>query len=133
MTTLDKHILNSKKAPAAIGPYSQAVVFGNTVYVSGQLPIDAEAGKITAETAKEQTRQSLKNIEYILAEENLTLSDVLKVTVLLSDISNFQDMNEVYAEFFKEPFPARVAYEVAALPAGALVEIDVIAGKPTTH
>lgn len=133
MTTSDKHILNSKQAPAAIGPYSQAVVFGNTVYVSGQLPIDAEAGKITAETAKEQTRQSLKNIEYILAEENLTLSDVLKVTVLLSDISNFQDMNEVYAEFFKEPFPARVAYEVAALPAGALVEIDVIAGKPTTH
>lgn len=129
MTTSDKHILNSKQAPAAIGPYSQAVVFGNTVYVSGQLPIDAEAGKITAETAKEQTRQSLKNIEYILAEENLTLSDVLKVTVLLSDISNFQDMNEVYAEFFKEPFPARVAYEVAALPAGALVEIDVIAGK----
>ncbi|SDK60316.1 Rid family detoxifying hydrolase [Alkalibacterium thalassium] len=129
MTTSDKHILNSKQAPAAIGPYSQAVVFGNTVYVSGQLPIDAEAGKITAETAKEQTRQSLKNIEYILAEENLTLYDVLKVTVLLSDISNFQDMNEVYAEFFKEPFPARVAYEVAALPAGALVEIDVIAGK----
>lgn len=129
MTTSDKHILNSKQAPAAIGPYSQAVVFGNTVYVSGQLPIDAEAGKITAETAKEQTRQSLKNIEYILAEENLTLSDVLKVTVLLSDISNFQDMNEVYSEFFKEPFPARVAYEVAALPAGALIEIDVIAGK----
>jgi 2-iminobutanoate/2-iminopropanoate deaminase len=129
MTTSDKHILNSKQAPAAIGPYSQAVVFGDTVYVSGQLPIDAEAGKITAETAKEQTRQSLKNIEYILAKENLTLSDVLKVTVLLSDISNFQDMNEVYAEFFKEPFPARVAYEVAALPAGALVEIDVIAGK----
>lgn len=129
MTTSDKHILNSKQAPAAIGPYSQAVVFGDTVYVSGQLPIDAEAGKITAKTAKEQTRQSLKNIEYILAEENLTLSDVLKVTVLLSDISNFQDMNEVYAEFFKEPFPARVAYEVAALPAGALVEIDVIAGK----
>ena len=129
MTTSDKHILNSKQAPAAIGPYSQAVVFGNTVYVSGQLPIDAEAGKITAKTAKEQTRQSLKNIEYILAEEKLTLSDVLKVTVLLSDISNFQDMNEVYAEFFKEPFPARVAYEVAALPAGALVEIDVIAGK----
>jgi 2-iminobutanoate/2-iminopropanoate deaminase len=129
MTTSDKHILNSKQAPAAIGPYSQAVVFGDTVYVSGQLPIDAQAGKITAKTAKEQTRQSLKNIEYILAEENLTLSDVLKVTVLLSDISNFQDMNEVYAEFFKEPFPARVAYEVAALPAGALVEIDVIAGK----
>ncbi|GEN50148.1 Rid family detoxifying hydrolase [Alkalibacterium pelagium] len=129
MTTSDKRILNSIQAPAAIGPYSQAVIFGNTVYVSGQLPIDAEAGKITAETAKEQTRQSLKNIEYILAEENLTLSDVLKVTVLLSDISNFQDMNEVYSEFFKEPFPARVAYEVAALPAGALVEIDVIAGK----
>ena len=129
MTTSKKQILNSKKAPAAIGPYSQAVTFGETVYLSGQLPIDAEAGKITATTAKEQTRQSLKNIEYILAEEGLDLTDVLKVTVLLSDIGNFQEMNDVYSEFFKEPYPARVAYEVAALPAGALVEIDVIAGK----
>ena len=131
MTTSKKQILNSKKAPAAIGPYSQAVTFGETVYLSGQLPIDAEAGKIIATTAKEQTRQSLKNIEYILAEEGLDLTDVLKVTVLLSDIGNFQEMNEVYSEFFKEPYPARVAYEVAALPAGALVEIDVIAGKST--
>lgn len=131
MTTSKKQILNSKKAPAAIGPYSQAVTFGETVYLSGQLPIDAEAGKIIATTAKEQTRQSLKNIEYILAEEGLDLTDVLKVTVLLSDIGNFQEMNDVYSEFFKEPYPARVAYEVAALPAGALVEIDVIAGKST--
>lgn len=131
MTTSKKQILNSKKAPAAIGPYSQAVTFGETVYLSGQLPIDAEAGKITATTAKEQTRQSLKNIEYILAEEGLDLTDVLKVTVLLSDIGNFQEMNDIYSEFFKEPYPARVAYEVAALPAGALVEIDVIAGKST--
>ncbi|EXJ24349.1 Bona fide RidA/YjgF/TdcF/RutC subgroup [Alkalibacterium sp. AK22] len=129
MTTSDKHIVNSKKAPAAIGPYSQAVSFGDTVYVSGQLPIDAEAGKITAESAGEQTRQSLINIQHILAEEGLDLSDVLKVTVLLSDIEHFQEMNTVYAEFFKEPFPARIAYEVAALPAGALVEIGVIAGK----
>ncbi len=131
MTTSKKQILNSKKAPAAIGPYSQAVTFGETVYLSGQLPIDAEAGKIIATTAKEQTRQSLKNIEYILAEEGLDLTDVLKVTVLLSDIGNFQEMNDIYSEFFKEPYPARVAYEVAALPAGALVEIDVIAGKST--
>lgn len=133
MTTSKKQILNSKKAPAAIGPYSQAVTFGETVYLSGQLPIDAEAGKITATTAKEQTRQSLKNIEYILAEEGLDLTDVLKVTVLLSDIGNFQEMNDVYSEFFKEPYPARVAYEVAALPAGALVEIDVIAGKSVNN
>ena len=129
MSQSKKQILNSKKAPAAIGPYSQAVKFGNTVYVSGQLPIDAEAGKITATTAAGQTRQSLKNLQYILAEEGLDLSDVLKATVLLSDISNFQEMNEVYSEFFQAPYPARIAYEVAALPAGALVEIDVIAGK----
>lgn len=129
MTDFTKQVLKSDKAPAAIGPYSQAVKFGNTVYVSGQLPIDAEAGKITETTASGQTRQSLKNIEYILAEEGLDLSDVLKTTVLLSDIGNFQEMNGVYSEFFKEPYPARIAYEVAALPAGALVEIDVIAGK----
>ncbi|WP_423190231.1 RidA family protein [Alkalibacterium sp. f15] len=129
MTKSEKQVVKSAKAPAAIGPYSQAITFGDTVYVSGQLPIDAEAGKITATTTKEQTRQSLKNIEYILAEEGLDLSDVLKATVLLSDIGNFQEMNAVYSEFFKEPYPARIAYEVAALPAGALVEIDVIAGK----
>ncbi|GEK91131.1 RidA family protein [Alkalibacterium kapii] len=129
MTEKEKRIVQSDKAPAAIGPYSQAVKFGNTVHLSGQLPIDAEAGKITETTAAGQTRQSLKNVEYILAEEGLDLSDVLKVTVLLSDINNFKEMNDVYSEFFKEPYPARIAYEVAALPAGALVEIAVIAGE----
>lgn len=129
MTEIKKQVLKSDKAPAAIGPYSQAVKFGNTIHLSGQLPIDAKAGKITVTSVTGQTRQSLKNIQYILAEEGLDLTDVLKVTVLLSDIDHFKEMNAVYSEFFKEPYPARIAYEVAALPAGALVEIAVIAGK----
>ncbi|MDN6408569.1 MAG: Rid family detoxifying hydrolase [Tetragenococcus halophilus] len=128
---MKKRIVQSEKAPAAIGPYSQAVKFGDTLHLSGQLPIDVKVGKITETTAAGQTRQALKNVEYILAEEGLDLSDVLKVTVLSSDIENFQEMNNVYSDFFKEPFPARIAYEVSALPAKALVEIAVIAGKQT--
>lgn len=126
---MSKKIIESAQAPQAIGPYSQAVVHGDTVYVSGQLPIDAKEGKITATTIKGQTEQSLKNVQYILKEHGLDLSHVLKATVLLSDIGNFSEMNEVYGEFFQEPYPARAAYEVAKLPSDALVEIEVIAGK----
>lgn len=126
---MTKKILESAHAPKAIGPYSQAVVHKDTVYVSGQLPIDAEEGKITATTIQGQTEQSLKNVEYILKEHDMDLSHVLKATVLLSDITNFSEMNEVYAAFFAEPYPARVSYEVAKLPSNALVEIEVIAGK----
>lgn len=122
-----KEILNSPKAPAAIGPYSQGIKSGETVYVSGQLPIDAEVGEITGKNIKEQTTQSLKNVQYVLAENNMDLSNVVKTTVLLNDIKDFAEMNEVYAEFFSETFPARATYQVAALPSGALVEIEVIA------
>lgn len=123
----EKQVIRSENAPAAIGPYSQAVKAGNTLYISGQLPIGPEAGSITADTVKEQTAQSLKNVEHVLAEAGMSLKDIVKTTVLLDDIQTFAEMNEVYGEFFQEPYPARAAYEVAALPAGALVEIEVIA------
>lgn len=123
----DKQEIRAEKAPAAIGPYSQAIRAGNTVYISGQLPIDAEAGKITGETIREQTTQSLQNLEFILNEAGMDMSNVVKTTVLLNDINDFSGMNEVYSTFFTEPYPARAAYQVAALPAGALVEIEAVA------
>lgn len=121
-------IIVSDKAPKAIGPYSQAVFGNGTLYVSGQLPINAETGKM-AEGIKAQTHQALKNVKAILEAAELDFSHVVKSTVLLSDIANFADMNEVYAEYYNSNPPARVAYEVANLPMGALVEIETIACK----
>ena len=118
----------SPKAPAAIGPYSQAIEANGFVYVSGQLPINPETGDMPADI-KSQTRQSLQNAQAILREAGLELSNVVKTTVLLSDIQNFGPMNEVYAELFTAPFPARSAFAVRDLPKGALVEIEVIAAK----
>lgn len=119
--------LNTDKAPAAIGPYSQAIRTGNIVFVSGQLPIIPETGAFPEGGIKEQTRQSLINARAILQSEGLDLSDVVKTTVFLSEIANFGPMNEVYAEFFAAPFPARCAFAVKDLPKGALVEIELIA------
>ena len=116
-------------APAAIGPYSQAVQAGSTVYVSGQLPIDPATGAFAGEDIATQTRQSLTNMKAILEEAGLSMSDVVKTTVLLADIAEFAAMNAVYAEFFTEPYPARAAYQVANLPKGAKVEIEAIAVK----
>ncbi|MCK5129141.1 MAG: RidA family protein [Clostridiales bacterium] len=124
-----KEIINTNDAPAAIGPYSQANKAGNTIYVSGQLPIDPATGKFASETIKEQTKQSLENAKAILASAGYSFDDVAKVTVLLDDISDFKDMNEVYAEYFTRNFPARAAFEVAKLPLGAKVEIEMIAVK----
>lgn len=121
-----KKIIASPLAPKAVGPYSQAVEADGTLYVSGQLPIDAATGKM-CEGIEEQTRQSLTNIRYILEEAGYTLADVAKVTVLLADIADFGAMNGVYATFFTELMPARVCYQVAALPMGAKVEIDAVA------
>ncbi len=121
--------IHTSNAPAAIGPYSQAVKAGNTVYVSGQLPIDPATGEFAGADITAQTRQSLTNLRNILAEAGYTMADVVKTTVLLSDIAEFAAMNAVYAEFFSEPFPARAAYQVAALPKGAKVEIEAIAVK----
>ena len=116
-------------APAAIGPYSQAVQAGNTVYVSGQLPIDPATGAFAGADIAAQTQQSLANIRAILEEAGMTMANVVKTTVLLADSYEFATMNAVYAQFFTEPYPARAAFQVAALPKGAKVEIEAIAVK----
>ena len=122
-----KRIISSPAAPAAIGPYSQAVELDGTLYISGQLPVNPETGVIP-QGIEAQTRQSLTNIMAILKQAGLGANNVVKTCVLLQHISDFGAMNAVYAEFFPEDKPARVCYEVAALPRGALVEIDAIAG-----
>lgn len=119
--------VQTANAPAAIGPYSQGVQAGKTIYVSGQLPIDPATGNFAGEDIQAQTRQSLTNIKNILAAAGADMSAVVKTTVLLDSIADFAAMNEVYAEFFTEPFPARAAFEVAAIPKGAKVEIEAIA------
>ena len=126
---MEKKIIACAKAPKAVGTYSQAVVAGNTIYVSGQLPIDAETGEFVPGGIKEQLHKVFKNLRYILEEAGYSMSDVVKANVFLSDLANFAALNEVYAQYFSEPYPARVAYQVAALPKAALVEIDVIAVK----
>lgn len=121
--------IHTENAPAAIGPYSQAIQAGNTVYVSGQLPIDPATGAFAGADIAAQTRQSLTNIRSILAGAGYSMTDVVKTTVLLADIADFAAMNAVYAEFFAAPFPARAAFQVAALPKNALVEIECVAVK----
>ena len=119
--------ISTKKAPAAIGPYSQAIQVGNLVYTSGQIPIDPATGAFAEGGIKEQTRQSLTNVKAILNEAGLDLNNVVKTTVFMADMNDFADMNAVYAEFFSEPYPARSAVAVKTLPKGALVEIEVVA------
>ena len=119
--------INTKNAPAAIGPYSQAVSSGGFIFVSGQLPIDPATGECPEGGVEAQTRQSLSNIKSILEEAGSGLDKVLKTTVLLADMGDFAAMNGVYAEFFGTPYPARCAFAVKTLPKGALVEIECIA------
>ena len=119
--------ISTKKAPAAIGPYSQAVQVGNLVYTSGQIPIDPATGVFVESGIKEQTHQSLTNIKAILEEVGLTMGNVVKTTVFMADMNDFADMNGVYADFFTEPYPARSAVAVKSLPKGALIEIEVVA------
>lgn len=121
--------IHTDKAPAAIGPYSQAVQAGSAVYVSGQIPIIPEKGELIEGGIEAQTRQSLTNISNILAAAGYSMKDVVKTTVLLADIADFAAMNAVYAEFFEEPYPARAAFQAAAIPKGALVEIECVAVK----
>ena len=124
-----KKVISTTKAPAAIGPYSQAIRVGNLVYTSGQIPIDPATGEFAEGGIKEQTRQSLLNLKAILEEAGLTMSDVVKTTVFMADMNDFAAMNAVYAEFFAEPYPARSAVAVKTLPKGALVEIEAVAGE----
>ncbi len=123
-----KKVISSPNAPKAVGPYSQAIVAGNTIYVSGQLPINPATGAVP-ETIAEQTAQSLENTVAILKEAGYTLDDVVKSTVLLDDMNNFGAMNEVYARYYTKDMPARVCYQVAKLPMGVKVEIETIAVK----
>lgn len=124
-----KKVINTKKAPAAVGPYSQAVEANGTLYISGQIALDPETGKIVEGGIKEQTRQVMENIRAILDEAGYYLKDVVKSTCLLSDISNFAAMNEIYRKYYLENPPARAAFAVKDLPLGALVEIETIAVK----
>ena len=122
--------VSTEKAPAAIGPYSQGIDSGaGLVFLSGQLPINPATGAFPDGGVREQTRQSLLNVQAILAAAGLSLANVVKTTVFLADMGDFVAMNEVYAQFFSEPFPARSAVAVKALPKGALVEIECIAAK----
>lgn len=124
-----KKVISTSKAPAAIGPYSQAIQVGNLVFASGQIPIDPATGSFVEGGVKEQARQSLTNVKAILEEAGLTLDNVVKTTVFLADMNDFADVNVVYAEFFAEPYPARSAVAVKTLPKGALLEIEVIAAQ----
>ena len=124
-----KKIISTTNAPAAIGPYSQAIDCGSFIVTSGQIPIDPATGEFVGQDIKTQTRQSLTNISNILAAAGASMADVVKTTVLLNDIADFAAMNEVYAEFFTEPYPARAAFQAAGIPKGALVEIECVAVK----
>lgn len=119
--------IHTPQAPAAIGPYSQAIVANGFVFASGQVPIDPATGEFVPGGIQEQTRQALTNASNILKEAGTDLAHVVKATVFLSDIANFAPMNEVYAQFFQQPFPARSAVAVKDLPKGALVEVEVLA------
>lgn len=123
-----RKVVNSEHAPAAVGPFSQAIETSELVFISGQLPIDKTDGKMKV-GIEAQTKMCFKNLNYICEEANVNLVNAIKVTVLLADISDFATVNEIYAQNFEQPFPARVAYEVANLPLGALIEIDAIIAK----
>ena len=120
--------ISTDKAPAAIGPYSQAIAHNGLIFVSGQLPIDPSTGAFPEGGVEAQTRQSLTNIKSILEQAGSGMDKVVKTTVLLADMGDFAAMNGVYAEFISEPYPARCAFAVKTLPKGALVEIECVAG-----
>lgn len=124
-----KKIISTPDAPAAIGPYSQAVEAGNTLFISGQIPIDPATGKLVEGDITVQTERVMKNIGAILSAAGYSFTDVVKSTCLLADIADFKAMNEVYGRYYTEQKPARAAFAVKALPMGALVEIDTIAFK----
>lgn len=122
-----KHTVSTDKAPAAIGPYSQAILFGNLVFCAGQIGADPKTNNLIGEDIKIQTEQAFKNLENVLQAAKSSLTKVLKVNVYLKNMTDFSAMNEVYATFFKEPYPARATVEVAKLPKGARIEIECIA------
>jgi 2-iminobutanoate/2-iminopropanoate deaminase len=125
-----KETVHTDKAPAAIGPYSQAVKFGNLLFVSGQIPLDKDTGKLVEGDIKVQAEQVLKNLSALLEASGSSISNVLKTTCFLTDLNDFQAFNEVYASYFNEGRPSRSTVQVAGLPAGAICEIECIAELP---
>lgn len=121
--------ISTDKAPAAIGPYSQAIVVANLVYTSGQIPINPSTGLVDSADVEAQARQALENLKHVLEAAGSNLSDVVKTTVFLKDMKDFQKVNMIYAEYFTEPFPARSCVEVARLPKDVLIEIEAVAEK----
>ncbi|EJC01035.1 endoribonuclease L-PSP [Helicobacter pylori Hp P-3] len=124
-----KEVIHSALAPKAIGPYSQAIVTNDLVFVSGQLGIDASTGEFKGADIHSQTTQSMENIKAILKEANLGMDSVVKTTILLKSLDDFAVVNEIYGSYFTEPYPARATFQVAKLPKDALVEIEAIAIK----
>jgi len=122
-----KKIISTSEAPAAVGPYSQAVRIGSTVYCAGQIPLDPKSGQIVSKDISEQTRRVLDNISAILKAEGLSFENIVKTTIFLTDLADFQTVNEIYASYFKQAPPARSTVQVAALPKGARIEIEAIA------
>ena len=122
-----KKIINTPDAPAAVGPYSQAMIHGNTLYTSGQIPLNPATGKLAGETIEEQTHQVFKNLIAVLAAANATLQDAIKVNIYIKDMNDFAVVNGIYATYFAEPYPARACVEVARLPMDVLIEIELTA------
>ena len=124
---MSKEIINTANGPAAVGPYSQAVATNGLVFVSGQLGLDPKSGQFAATDVVGQAHQVFKNVQAILEAKGLTLQNVVKTTLFLTDIADFAKVNEVYAEYFQAPYPARGAFQICALPKGGIVELEVIA------
>lgn len=124
-----KKVILTDKAPAPIGPYSQAVMFGNMLFCSGQIALDPTSGAVVGSTAAEQAEQVMKNIQAVLTKAELGFSDIVKTTIFLTDMNDFAKVNEVYAKYFKAEPPARSTVAVAGLPKGVRVEIEVLAAK----
>jgi 2-iminobutanoate/2-iminopropanoate deaminase len=122
-----KKIISTTEAPAAVGPYSQAVRIGSTIYCAGQIPLDPKSGQIVSADISEQTRRVLDNITAVLKAEGLSFENIVKTTVFLTDLADFQTVNEIYASYFKQAPPARSTVQVSALPKGARIEIEAIA------
>lgn len=121
------HVIQTKKAPGAVGPYSQAVQAGHLVFASGQIPIQPESGNIEADDIEGQTEQSMKNVQAILAAAGITFDEVVKTTIYLTDMAYFSTVNDVYGRYFKKSLPARSCVGISKLPKGALVEVEVVA------
>jgi 2-iminobutanoate/2-iminopropanoate deaminase len=121
-----KRIVSTKNAPAAIGPYSQAVIAGDYMFISGQIPLNPETGKVESKTIQDQSKQVIKNLSAICEENNRDLSDIVKLTIYLIDLENFSEVNSVMEDFFQKPYPARATIEVSKLPLDVQIEIEAI-------